>query len=71
MSNDGRLALRIDDTLKADFFAVCEAQQKTPSRVIKYLITEYVEKSRLVTRKNNLTNKKNYSMSIDTQGVVF
>lgn len=45
MGNDGRLALRIDDGLKAAFFAVCEAQAKTPSKVIKQLLRDYVDKA--------------------------
>jgi len=51
MTNDGRLALRIDDRLKSDFFGVCEAQAKTPSKVIKQLLRDYVDKSGIDIKK--------------------
>lgn len=45
MEKEIRISMRIDKQLKEEFFNLCEFQQKTASKVIKYLMQRWIEEN--------------------------
>lgn len=43
MNNTEQISMRIESELKAEFWEICEKRQQTPSKVIKYLMEQYVD----------------------------
>lgn len=58
MEKEIRISMRIDRDLKQAFFDLCKERQQTPSKVIKWLMQEHIEK-----------NQKKGVVSIDGQTV--
>ncbi len=47
MAKEIRISMRIDSELKTAFFELCESRQQVPSKVIKYLMQQYVNKAKI------------------------
>lgn len=52
MEKEIRLSVRIDKELKKEFFELCERNQQTPSKVIKYLIQCWIEKQKALLKND-------------------
>lgn len=44
MEKEIRISMRIDKELKQTFFDLCEERHQTPSKVLKYLMQDYIER---------------------------
>lgn len=45
MEKEIRISMRIDKELKQAFFSLCAERDQTPSKVIKRLMQEYIERN--------------------------
>lgn len=48
MEKEIRISMRIDKELKQAFFALCEEKGQTPSKVIKLLMQDHIERNGLI-----------------------
>lgn len=48
-----RISMRIESDVKAAFWEVCNLRQQTPSKVIKHLMEQYVQKAQDTIKELN------------------